>query len=471
MNSRLPSVLFSIICLASCTSSKDKILKLEKNIIPAQWHTELKHFELDSNESYWSNAFHIPALTQVLKLSHKNNPELDSMLERVIAQGEDATIAGANISPIASANLSGTRSKRNLIGFNFPNSEMSFTSNSFNAGINISWELDIWGKIKDYKKSAEKRFEASTSEYKAARESLNGQIAKTWFSLLENKFQIELIQKTTETYSKNQIFINDRYRRGLASALEQQLADASLSLSRANLAQRQRNKEILSRSVQKLVGEYPDGNFDLNSSLNLPELSLPPLPPTPSAVVEARHDLTSARLQIEASGYNLGIAKKSLLPSFSLIGGPGSRSDNFEDLIDQKFRVWDISTAVSQPLFQGGRLRAGIRKAESLKRSALSKYKSLALNAFSEVEDTLSAENYLAKEEKNLKESYIALSKAAELSWERYQRGLEGIFNTLETRRRAFEAESRFLSLKKERIFNRINLYLAIGMNAIPPES
>jgi outer membrane protein TolC len=71
----------------------------------------------------------------------------------------------------------------------------------------------------------------------------------------------------------------------------------------------------------------------------------------------------------------------------------------------------------------------------------------------------------------NLKESYIALSNAAELSWERYQRGLEGIFNTLETRRRAFEAESRFLSLKKERILNRINLYLAIGMNAIPPES
>ena len=113
MKSRLPYVLFSTICFASCTTSKDKILNVEKDIIPAQWHTELKRFELDGNESYWSDAFHIPALTQVLKLSHKNNPELDSMLERVIAQGEDATIAGANISPIASANLSGTRSKRN----------------------------------------------------------------------------------------------------------------------------------------------------------------------------------------------------------------------------------------------------------------------------------------------------------------------------------------------------------------------
>lgn len=471
MNLPLPSAIISIICLASCTASKDKTLNLEQKIIPTEWHTELKHFDSDGNETYWANAFNIPALTQVLKLAHANNPELHSMLERVIAQGEDATIAGAHISPIANANLSGTRSKRNLIGFNFPNSEMSFTSDSFNAGINISWELDIWGKIKDYKKSAEKRFEASTSDYKAARESLNGQIAKTWFSLLENKFQIELIKSTTQTYAENQNFINDRYRRGLATALEQKLADASLSLSRANLAQRQKNKEILSRSLQKLIGGYPNGNFDLNSSMNLPELSLPPLPPTPSAVVEARHDLTSARLQIQATGFNLGIAKKSLLPSFSLTGGPGSRSDNFEDLIDQKFRVWDISSSVSQPLFQGGKLRAGIRKAESLKRSALSNYKSLAINAFSEVENTLSAENYLADEEKNLKDSYIALSKAAELTWERYQRGLEGIFNTLETRRRAFEAESRFLSLKKERIFNRINLYLAIGMNAISPES
>jgi outer membrane protein TolC len=188
-------------------------------------------------------------------------------------------------------------------------------------------------------------------------------------------------------------------------------------------------------------------------------------------VVKSRHDLSAARLQVESSGLDLKVANKSLLPSLTLTGGPGSRSDNFEDLIDQKFRIWDISAAVSQPIFQGGRLRAGVRRAKALQKSAISNFKAVALRAFFEVEHTLSSDIHLAQEEKFLREASAVLSEAADLSWDRYQRGVEGIFNTLETRRRAFEAESRFLLIKKERILNRINLYLAIGIEAIAPES
>jgi multidrug efflux system outer membrane protein len=74
----------------------------------------------------------------------------------MVAKGEDATIRGANLLPTANANVTGARNKRNLIGFNFPNSETSFTSSSFNSGINVSWEIDLWGKIKDSRNSAKK---------------------------------------------------------------------------------------------------------------------------------------------------------------------------------------------------------------------------------------------------------------------------------------------------------------------------
>ncbi len=188
-------------------------------------------------------------------------------------------------------------------------------------------------------------------------------------------------------------------------------------------------------------------------------------------MIESRHDLNSARLKVQSTGLDLKVANKNLLPSFTLTGAPGSRSDNFSDLVDQKFRVWDISGAVSQPIFQGGRLRAGIRKSEALQKSALFELKAVILRAFFEVENSLSAEIHLANEETKLQQSSIAYANAAELSWKRYQRGVEGIFNALDTRRRSFEAESRFLLLKKERILNRINLYLAIGMEAIATES
>ncbi len=462
--------LFVFFLFVSCHPKQKAIFTPEKNFAPEEWSADLRNFQPDKNSSYWTDTFNIPALTRLIIVCNKHNPDLASMHERMIAQGEDATIAGAKIFPFFSANIGGTRTKRNLIGFNFPNSETSFTSNSFNSGINISWELDLWGKVRDYRNSAKKRFEASCLDYKAARLSLNGQVAKAWFTLAENTFQIQLVQKTTETYSKNLIFINDRYQRGIANALEQKLAEASLRSSQAMLAQRVRIQEGLSRNLQELTGKYPNGKFDLNSSFLLPELILPTLPPTPSEVVKSRYDISSAKHKVDAFGLDLKVANKSLLPSFTLTGGPGSRSDNFETLIDEKFRIWEVSGAISQPLFQGGRLRAGVRKSEALRRAAFLNLKTVTLRAFAEVENALSSDIHLAAEEKNLLEASSALKGAAALTWKRYQSGVEGIFNALETRRRAFEAESRYLMIQKERILNRVDLYLAIGMEAIAPK-
>lgn len=461
----LPAFIF-----ISCRSTIKDSTSVEKKIVPDKWNADLSGFVQKDIKNYWAHEFNATDLIELIKLCNKNNPELNSMYQRVVARGEDATMAGAMLLPHANAKVSGSKTKRNLIGFNFPNSETSFSSNSFSSGINISWELDLWGKMKDYKQSAKKRFEADLLDYEAARLSLNGQVAKAWFNLLENSHQIQLVNKTIETYSQNLSFINNRYEKGLATALEQKLAEASFKSSQATLAQMKRFENNLTRILQELIGSKPNESFTISTPASLPKLSMPPLPPTPSEVVNARHDLLSAKLQIVASGLDLKVAEKNLLPSFTLTGSPGSRSDNFEDLIDKKFRVWDISGGISQPLFQGGRLRAGVRKAKALQNAALLNFKSIVLRSFYEVENTLSADKHFSLEEKNLEEASNALKKAADLSWDRYQSGLEGIFNTLDTRRRAFDAESRFLSAKKERILNRINLYIAIGMNAVAPE-
>ena len=300
-------ILISFFALLSCRSTKKEISNLEKDLIPAQWNSGFEVKSTDRNVTYWTDSFEIPPLTRLISQANQNNPELASMYERMVAKGEDATIGGANLLPAANANVTGTRNKRNLIGFNFPNSETSFTSNSFNSGLNVSWEIDLWGKIKDSRNSAKKRFESSLSDYQAARLSLNGQVAKAWFNLVENSFQIELVEKTIETYSKNLSFINDRYQKGLATALEQRLADASYLSSQANLAQRKRLAMNLTQTLQELIGDYPNGKMDLNSSMSLPDLVLPPLPPTPAEVIESRHDLNSARLKVQSTGLDLKV--------------------------------------------------------------------------------------------------------------------------------------------------------------------
>jgi outer membrane protein TolC len=173
---------------------------------------------------------------------------------------------------------------------------------------------------------------------------------------------------------------------------------------------------------------------------------------------------------LEASGYDLSAAKMNLLPSVSLSGGPGSRSEEFGDLLDNRFRTWDISGSVTQPLFNGGRIRANIRKSEALRKAAEANYRSIALRAFTETETLLANESFLQKEEQYLKSASIAAQTAAKTGWDRYQSGVQGIFDTLESQRRAFDAESRLLSTRRDRIFNRINLFLALGTPALPTE-
>ena len=440
--------------------------------IPVEWESLDQNISVsdDQNVTYWMDSFENKWLNEAVYTAWSANPSLVAMAEQTLARGEEAVIAGASIIPQANVGVNGSRSKRNLIGFGFPNGSTSFTTESFSSGINLSWEVDLWGKLRDQRNSAKKRFEGAQADYEGARLSLAGQVARAWYGIVESEQQLELAEQMTETFEKNQAFIANRFANGLASSLENDLATSALASSQATETMRKRVRNAQVKELESFLGAYPKGDVDRNFSDALPELALAPLPPTPAQAMENRPDLQAARLQLEASGYDLSAAKMNLLPSFSLSGGPGSRSEEFGDLLDNRFRTWEVSGSVTQPLFNGGRIRANIRRSEALRKAAEANYRAVALRAFTEAETLLANESFLQKEENYLKNASMAAQTAAKTSWDRYQRGVQGIFDTLESQRRAFDAESRLLSSRKERIFNRINLFLALGTPALPTE-
>ena len=425
---------------------------------------------LRGKEKYWVKSFKNKWLDEAIYTAWSSNSDLISKAEMTLAEGEQATIAGASLLPQASIGLSGSRSRRNLIGFNFPNGSTSFTSESFTSGFNLSWELDLWGKLRDQRNSAKKRFELAQVEYEGARLSLAGQVARMWFAITESDQQINLARKMTDTFEKNKEFVANRFANGLATSLEHDLATNALAGAKATELKRLRIKNQLTREYESLLGQYPQGNDDRNFSDKLPGLSLPHFPPTPAQAMLSRPDLQAALLQLEASGLDLSAAKMSLLPSISFSGGPGSRAEEFGDLLDQKFRTWEVSGSFTQPIFNAGRLRANIRRNKALLNAAEARYRFIALRAFTEIETLLTNELFLQEEETHLMNAANSARKAAQTSWDRYQRGLLDIFDTLDSQRRAFEAESRLLDLSKERVFNRIQLFLALGTPALPYE-
>ena len=129
---------------------------------PANWESNLSTTDTNLSTQGWASELGGEHLHSLIVQAWAGNPSLAALSERVIAQGEQATILGARLLPGAELELTGSRSKRNLIGFNLPNGSTSFTSNSFTSGLNISWELDLWGKLADSRDSAKKLFEAGS---------------------------------------------------------------------------------------------------------------------------------------------------------------------------------------------------------------------------------------------------------------------------------------------------------------------
>ena len=420
----------------------------------------------DVNTTYWTEDFGDANLTALVREAWANNPDLSAGSHRVEMAREQAIMAGADRLPQIGLGLSSSQTKRNMIGFNFPGASKSFTTESYGLNLNVSGELDLWGRLRDERRAAKVEWEASAEDYRATRLSLAGQVAKSWYSAVEANRQHALSEETEQTYARNASYVAKRFERGLSNALDHNLAQASLASSQAIVTRWKRQGDLATRTLETLLGRHPDGNTSLAPTL--PEPSVAPSVSSPAQTLEKRPDMQAARLRLKVAGLQTNIARKNLLPALSLTGGQGSRSEKFEELLESQFRIWNVTGNLLQPIFQGGRLRANMRRAESARLASIDSYKSAALKAFREAETALAAESLLREEEVNLDKAAKAAKTAADLSWDRYQRGLEGIFTTLESSRRAFEAESRLLSLRRERLLNRIDLHLALGDEALP---
>jgi multidrug efflux system outer membrane protein len=434
---------------------------------PTEWESNVSTPDKNRSTEGWAFQVGGEELNALVDRALSDNPSLLAMGERLIALGEQATILGAQILPTAQAELTGSRSKRNLIGFNLPNGSTSFTSNSFTSGLNISWELDLWGKLADVRDSAEKSFWAGDMDLLGAQISLAGQVAKAWYEVIEGTQQVMLAQKTAESFAQNQNFVEERFRKGLANALDQKLAQTGTAHAQAKTLALQGQLDASKRRLNILLGQYPSVSLDQNLSVGSNLLPLEVSQSSPGSLLANRPDLLAAEQKAQASGLDLSVARKNFFPSLSLSGGPGSRSDEFENLLDNNFRTWGINGSLSQPLFNGGRLRAAHRQAKALQAAAWADYRSHALNAFVEVENVLAAEIRLAEQETLIKLAAQSAEDASKLSWERYQRGVEAIFNALENQRRAFDARSQVYLIRKQRVHNRIDLHLSLGQSPL----
>ena len=325
----------------------------------------------------------------------------------------------------------------------------------------VSWELDLWGRLRGNSQAALADLQASAADLRGAQLSIAGQTVKAWFVIAEAQQQITLSRETVESFRESAERVRERFEAGIRPALDVRLALLSLSNAEARLQQRLQQFDSATRQLKVLSGEYADDAID--TPFLLPAAT--PVVPggLPADLVARRPDLVAAERDLAAAEARVGVARRDLLPRISLTAGTGTATDSLRSLVDGDFSIWSLLANVVAPLWQGGRLRAQIGRAEARSAEALAIYANTALIAYAEVETALAAEQFLQERERHLATS-VEQSRAAErLADERYRTGLETYITVLESQRSAVQAEADLIAARQLRLENRVDLYLALG--------
>ena len=426
--------------------------------VPGQWQVQGAYEIADEAVSGWVSDFNSPLLERLAREAVKENFSIAAARERIFQAEELARSARANLFPLFDAGQSSTRSQTLS-----PAGQVQTKRHSLS--LSMSWELDLWRRIHDLKESRVATMDAQYHAYQSAKLSLVANVIKTVFELVEAQEQIELAERNLESLRTNLKILDTRLVLGDAddrTALEISLSRSDIARAEANVVSEEIIVDRSRRTLEILLGRYPEGTIKGIDALPDPKRCVPI--GLPSDLLMRRPDILQAELLINSAIYNLSAERKQLLPSLSLTGDVGTSStEAFPELFDLDNLVWNITRNLTQPVFEGGRIRSEIRLAEHEKDELIASYADLVLSAFNEVEFALAAETYFDRQVEAFEENVAQADLAESLSLSNYEEGIVEILTLLESQRRAFDARSSLLNIRLQRALNRVDLYLALG--------
>ncbi|WP_169715711.1 efflux transporter outer membrane subunit [Sphingomonas mucosissima] len=417
----------------------------------------------------WWRQFGDARLSAFVDQAVSTNPRVGQAIGQFRQANAQARIARADRLPEVNGNFTASRQRFNLAGAAPVDDLQSeglelpsgFVFNSFQLTADVSWELDLWGRISSQTAAARAEYLASAENLRAVRQSIAAEATRLYFTVAEARSQVALGEQTVESVGEVTRQLRNRADAGIASPSDRQLADANLASAVANLAQRRETLDRTTRQLEVLLREYPGGTLETASFLP----KLPPLPGAglPADLLARRPDVAAAELALHAAGFRLNAAQRSFFPGLSLNANVGTTGNSIERLFGANSLLWSIAGSIVQPIFQGGRLRAQVAAAEGVKAEAIESYAEVALNALTEVEGALAADRFLAAREQALLEAATAAEGASRVAFNRYREGIDPFIAVLESQQQALDSRAAALTARRTRLENRVALHLALG--------
>jgi outer membrane protein, multidrug efflux system len=433
----------------------------------------------------WLDDFDSRQLKAVVLEAAQRNPDLQALAARLRAAKGRAVLAGADRFPSVSGALDARRAERfetkevpqqptatGTAGATNTTTTQTATTQTIQIkeftdqlelGLNLSWEIDLWGRLRNRARAGYADYQAVEADFESARLSLAANTAKSWLNVTESERLFELAEKTVASFGETLKSVESTYDRGIndVTAVELALSRSNVASARSNLEARKRERDAAKRSLETLLGYYPRATIE--SSTELPKLKRSIPVGLPSELLVRRPDIRAVERRYAAAIERVAESRKALLPAVRLTGSTGTSSADFAKLFNRDLLLSTIAGSLSQAIFEGGRLRENVAISKAEQDELAHDYTSAALGAFREVETALAAEQYLEAQAEALREASKEAVFAEDRALSRFQSGLVTFITLLESQRRAFDSRSALIRVENQRLQNRIDLYLALG--------
>ncbi|WP_170337179.1 efflux transporter outer membrane subunit [Ruegeria arenilitoris] len=388
-------------------------------------------------------------LTGIVNRALQNNPDVQLAARQMELAGFNARIVGASLSPSVSGSFNNTRT-----GGSGP------TGGTSRPSLDVSWEADVWGRLRDSRSAARLDASAEADQLQAVRASIAAQVMQGWFEYARASQAVSLESSRLAALKQREEFVRRDYRAGVGSLDDLSAIRRDVALSQEVLLANLGTQNEAARVLELLLGEYPDAM--IKGTPHLPRIGAAPRAGVPASVLTNRPDLRAAWSRVEAADKRISVAQKDLLPQISLTGSLGSTTSDFSDLLSGA-TIWTLAGQLTAPVFDGSRRKTEILASRNRADQAWITYLQTALRAFSEVEQALDQERLLRGREAELRKAVEHARTTADLFETRYQAGLTSILELLNAQNAVFDIRGQLLAVRSARLSNRVTLALALG--------
>jgi multidrug efflux system outer membrane protein len=333
---------------------------------------------------------------------------------------------------------------------------------NLNASFALSWEIDLFGRLRRQNESAMAVFLATDEARQGVVLTLVADVARAYFVLRELDLELEIARRTLALNDQTVTFYRDRLEGGISNKLEVNQAIATRARTAATIPELERQIAAQENLLSFLLGRSPG---PITRGTALTDQYLPPAVPAglPSALLDRRPDVRQAEQLLVSANADVGAAKALFYPTISLTGLFGGASSDLTNLADRQSQVWSIGAGLFQPLFQAGRIRRNYEAAQAVFEQALAQYAKTAQNAYREVTDSLVAIDKYALVRAEEETAVAALKEASDLSRSRYDLGLSSYLEVLIADQQLFAAELALAQARYAQLDSVVQLYRALG--------